>query len=79
MTTLELVLSVITALSGFGNLTQWVNLRALRDKARYEADNAHIDSLKKIIELQQQEIIRLQERQKELEARILTLEKHGNN
>ena len=79
MTTLETILTFATALSGLGNITHWVNLKALRDKARYDADSAHIDSLKKIIELQADEIKRLQERQKELEQRINNLERHENN
>lgn len=79
MTTLETILTFITAVSGLGNLTQWVSIRALRDKARYEADNAHIESLKTIIEMQANEIKRLQDRQRILEDRIEKLEKHGND
>lgn len=67
MTKLEIILAVLTAMSGLGNLTQWVNLRAIRQKADFEADNAHIDNLKSVIDLQADEIKRLQERVKELE------------
>lgn len=74
MTTIEIILSFITAILGAGNLAQWSNLRAVRAKARYEAEDAHIEGLKKIIELQADEIKRLQERQKELEDRINQLE-----
>lgn len=67
MTTLEIILSVLTGLSGLGNLTQWLNLKAVREKANYEADEAHIQNLKSVIDLQADEIRRLQERVKELE------------
>lgn len=79
MSHLEILLGIITPLLGLGNIAQWVNIRALRDKAKYEAENAHIESLKRIIELQAAEIKRLQDRQKELEDRISNLEKNGNN
>lgn len=79
MTTLETILTILTPLLGLGNLAQWVNLQATKDKARYEADNAHIESLKRIIELQADEIKRLQERQKLLEERISMLENNEYN
>jgi len=69
MTTLEMILAILTALSGIGNLTQWVNLRALRQKSKYEAEDVHIEVLKKTIELQADEINRLQERVRILEER----------
>lgn len=83
MTQLEIILSIFTALSGFGNIAQWVNLRAVRDKVGYEAENAHIENLKTVIELQAEEIKRLQERvqeqderQRQLEEELAILKKH---
>lgn len=69
MTTLESILAVLTALSGIGNLAQWTNLRALRQKSAYEAEGVHVEVLKQTIELQAEEIKRLQNRVAELEER----------
>lgn len=74
MTTLEMILSILTALSGIGNLTQWANLRAMRNKATYEAEDVHIQVLNKTIVMQADEIKRLQERQKVLEEQIIDLQ-----
>lgn len=77
MTTLEILLSILTALSGLGNLGQWVNLRAMKDKARYEADDAHIEALKKVIDLQAEEIRRLEDRVRRLESQIMNKPAEG--
>lgn len=74
MTNLDIILAIIAALSGLGNLTQWVNLRAARQKATFEADNAHIENLKMVIEIQSDEIKRLQDRVKELEDKLSSRE-----
>jgi len=78
MSTLEIILSILTACSGFGNLAQWVNLRAMRDKATYEAQDTHIESLKKVIEQQADEIKRLQERIEWSDKRQADLEEKLN-
>lgn len=75
MTYLEIILSILTALSGIGNLTQWANLRALRNKSHYEAEDVHIQVLNKTIVMQADEIKRLQDRQQYLEAQIAELQK----
>lgn len=74
MTYLEITLSILTALSGIGNLTQWSNLRALRNKSHYEAEDVHIQVLNKTIIMQADEIKRLQERQQVLETQIAELQ-----
>ena len=74
MTTLETLLTIITALSGIGNLGQWVTIKSMRRKAEYEAEDTHIESLKKIINLQAEEIKRLSKRVEDLEAKINSLQ-----
>lgn len=74
MNTLEIILTALCGVSGIGNIAQWVSLKAIRQKAGYEAENVHIESLQKVIELQAAEIKRLQERQEQLEQRIAELE-----
>ena len=74
MTTLEMLLTIITALSGIGNLGQWVTIKSMRQKAEYEAEDTHIESLKKIINLQAEEIKRLSKRVEDLEAKINSLQ-----
>ena len=70
MTWIEIILSVVTSASVMGNIVQFVTLRETKAKAHYEADDAHIESLKKVIELQSEEIRRLQERVEKLENQI---------
>lgn len=77
MSVLEIILSIVTAASTLGNITQWVNLRALKDKSRYEADAAYIENLVTVNNELTKEITRLQERVKQLESRITQLEQHG--
>lgn len=77
MTTLEIILSIFTVLSGATNLGQWVNIKALRDKAKYEADDAHIEALKKVIDLQAEEIRRLEDRVRRLESQIMNMPAEG--
>lgn len=77
MSTLEIILSVIASLSGLGNLGQWVNLRAMSRKAKYEADDAHIEALKKVIDLQAEEIRRLEDRVRRLESQIMNMPAEG--
>lgn len=67
MTTLEIILSIVTVLSGATNLGQWANISALRKKGKYEAEEAHIEVLNRTIVMQAKEIERLQARVKELE------------
>ena len=74
MTTLETLLTIITALSGIGNLGQWVTIKSMRPKAEYEGEDTHIESLKKIINLQAEEIKRLSKRGEDLEAKINSLQ-----
>lgn len=66
---------MLTALSGFGNLAQWSNIKALRSKQRYEADDVHVEVLNKTISMQAAEIGRLQERVRQLEEREQQREK----
>ena len=46
----------------------------MRQKAEYEAEDTHIESLKKIINLQAEEIKRLSKRVEDLEAKINSLQ-----
>lgn len=69
MTTLEFILAFVTAASGLGNIAQFVNLRAMKNKASYEADGVHVDVLNKTIIMQADEIKRLQDRVRELEEK----------
>ena len=68
MSVLEIILSIFTAASAMGNITQWANIRALKDKSRYEADAAYIENLLTVNSALTAEITRLQERIKALEA-----------
>lgn len=74
MTNLEIILTFIATLSGIGNLSQWTNIRAMRAKSRYEAEDIHVQVLKQTIEMQSEEIRRLQERVRDLESRQLQRE-----
>lgn len=76
MSTLEIILSFLTVISGWGNLSQWMNIRAMREKANYEADGVHIEVLNKTIVMQSNEIERLQKRIADLEAREAQREKY---
>ena len=79
---LETLLPIITALSAIGNIGQWVTIKSMRQKAKYEAEDTHIESLKKIINLQAEEISRLNKRIEVLEAKVNSLqdgECHSNS
>lgn len=77
MSTLEIILTVFTTLFGAGNIWQFVTVKSMREKAQYDADNAYIKNLENVINLQAEEIRRLQERQAYLEERIMELEKRS--
>lgn len=84
MSTLELVLTLLTSGSLIGNITQFFSIKASRNKAQYDADNAHIRNLQMVIELQSQEIKRLSERVAALEKsrdeeREERLKQHADN
>lgn len=85
MSTLEILLSILTALSGLGNLAQWLNIKALRDKAGHEAESVEIENLKATINTirddyndmrsaYREEIDRLKTENAELRAKIAELE-----
>lgn len=71
---LETLLPIVTALSAIGNIGQWVTIKSMRQKAKYEAEDTHIESLKKIINLQAEEISRLNKRIEVLEAKVNSLQ-----
>ncbi len=77
MSVLEIILSIFTAASAMGNITQWANIRALKDKSRYEADAAYIENLLTVNRALTAEITRLQERIKALEDWKEKQEQHG--
>lgn len=84
MTKLEILLALFTCLSGFGNIAQWVNIKALRKKSQYEADADYIENLNTIIKALREENERLQERVRKLEEWKESREKvinqeHGTN
>lgn len=70
MNWIEIILSVVGSASITGNIVQFVTMRETKAKAHYEADNAHIAALQRVIELQSEEIRRLQERVEKLEKQI---------
>ena len=69
-----LILALITALLGSGNIWQLVNNRQLKRKLNAEGEQAEIQSLKLIIEGNVTEIKRLQERYEELWNKYIKLQ-----
>ena len=69
-----LVLALITALLGSGNIWQLVNNRQLKRKLNAEGEQAEIQSLKLIIEGNVTEIKRLQQRYEELWDKYIKLQ-----
>lgn len=70
MNWVEIILSVLGSASIMGNIVQFYTLRETKQKARYSAENVHIESLQKVIEMQSNEIRRLEARVEKLEAQI---------
>jgi len=70
---LEIVLAVIAALSGGGNIFQFIQVRELRRKSSAEAYQAEINSLRTIIDGNVQEIQRLNTNYGELQDKYFKL------
>lgn len=70
---LEIVLAVIAALSGGGNIFQFMQVRELRRKSSAEAYQAEINSLRTIIDGNVQEIQRLNTNYGELQDKYFKL------
>lgn len=69
-----LVLALITALLGSGNIWQLVNNRQLKRKLNAEGEQAEIQSLRLIIDGNVQEIKRLQENYEKLWNKYVNLQ-----
>lgn len=62
MSALDIILSVLTAILGGGNLWQALTIRSFKRKSSAEADRAEIDNLKLIIQTQAEQMNSLQAR-----------------
>ena len=69
-----LILALITALLGSGNIWQLVNNRQLKRKLNAEGEQAEIQSLRLIIDGNVQEIKRLQENYEKLWNKYVSLQ-----
>lgn len=67
MTSLEIILTIITALLSGTNILSIITIKSYKKLKKFESDNKEIDNLKMILELQKQEIDRLSERVQKLE------------
>ena len=74
METSTLILTIITTLLGGCNIFQLLTFRSYKRKQSSEADSSEIDNLNKIIESQEKEIRRLNDRIVSLETKLSTLE-----
>lgn len=68
-TVLNWILGVLTILFAGTNIVTLVQLKSLKRKGSYEADAVRINNLQTIIDLQGEEIKRLNQRQLESETR----------
>lgn len=75
METTTIILSIITTLLGGANIFQLLTFRAYKRKQTAEADSNEIDNLNKIIESQEREIQRLNEKLISFETKLSDLER----
>ena len=73
MSTIEVILSITTALFGGGNLIQFFQLKNVRRQGSAEAYQQEITSLKLIIDLNREEIMRLNTNYSELQEKYFVL------
>ena len=69
----NIILAIVTALSGGGNIFQWFQVRELKRKSSAEAYQTEINSLRTIIDGNVQEIQRLNTNYAELQDRYFAL------